>query len=494
MNARRQKKQKADVMASTPRAFGDGIANFKMRVGMTQANTSGASYYQYEPITMNRPELEFAYQSSWMCELAVGVLAEDMTREGIEVNHDDAELVERIQETFDEYNVMGSLAEAIKWARLYGGAIAVIMVDGQDVSTPLTHIPKGTFRGLCVFDRWQLDINLTDLVQELGENFGKPEYYKVIASYGEVDFGDRRIHHSRVIRFEGRKMPYNIRQIYQGWGGSVLEPVMNLVKGFDLASQSAVQLISKSYLRFYKVRGLRNILANDLGAEGFLKQVDVMRFLQGIEGLTVADKDDEFQTFSYTFTGIPEIILQLGQQVSGALGVPLVRLFGQSPAGLNSTGESDLRNYYDTVKKMQSTTLRSGLKRVLNVVYESLTGQEPDEDLRFSFRPLWQMSALDKATVATANVTSIRELYNDGVIDLPTALSELKNIAPNIGLFGSITDEDIAEAERLEKADLMTRDLDNGEAGYEGTTQSPTAVQRTELDEAHPAVVPKPAV
>lgn len=447
--------------ANNVRQFADGISNSLMRIGMTESNSTAFTTYTPEYITNTRPDLEYAYQTSWMAELAVDVLAEDMTREGIEIALDDAEKVDMLNEVLGEYAVFDKLAEALKWGRLYGGSIAVIMIDGQDVSTPLTNIPKDSFRGLYVFDRWQLDVNTMDLVQELGEDFGKPEYYSVLAS--EIDFGGKRIHHSRVIRFEGRKMPYNLRLAYQGWGASVLEPVMNLVKGFDVASQGAVQLVSKSYLRFYKVKGLRQILTNDLAAQGFKKQMDYVRMFQGLEGMTIGDAEDEFQTYSYSFTGIPEIIIQLGQQVSGALGVPLVRLFGQSPAGLNSTGESDIRNYYDTVRKMQNTLLRSGIKRLLHVIYSSVTGQEPDDQLRFEFRPLWQMSSLDKSTIATANVTSIRELYSDGVISLPQALRELKTIAPQIGLFGTITDDDIEEAERQEQMELERGEEDDEE-------------------------------
>ena len=79
---------------------------------------------------------------------------------------------------------------------------------------------------------------------------------------------------------------------------------------FDLATEGAAQLLSKAYLRFYKVEGLRDILTNDLAAKGFLKQMDYIRMFQGIEGMTIGDSSDDFQTMQYTFTGIPEVMLQ----------------------------------------------------------------------------------------------------------------------------------------------------------------------------------------
>lgn len=448
-----RKKPRQSAASAAIRRFSDGVSNPLLRIGTGTPNTFGATTYLPQFTTMARQVLEWAYQTSWMCGLVVDIPAEDMTREGVEIKCDDPKASEAIQRAFDRYGVMDQLCDAIKWARLYGGAIAVILIDGQDVSTPLTTVPRGSFRGLYVFDRWQLDSQNLDPVQELGRDFGNPEYYRVIAKNSEVDFKSDRIHYSRVIRLEGRRLPFYLRQSYQGWGASVIEPVFDRIKGFDLATQGATQLLSKAYLRYYKVKGLRQILTNSRASEGFKKQMDYIREFQSAEGLTVGDTEDDFQTLTYSFTGIPDILLQLGQQISGAFGIPLVRLFGQSPAGLNATGESDIRNYYDNIKHLQRLMLRSGVQRLIDVVFESETGRGPESSLTFDFRSLWQMSQTDKSSVAAAEVEAIRGSYADGLISLPTALKELRALSEIVGIFSTITDEDIAEAERQEALD-----------------------------------------
>ena len=332
--------------------FVDGISNPLLRIGTGTNNTFAATVYRPKFVTQNRQQLEWMYQTSWLGDLAVDSVAEDMTREGIEIRCEQPAVIDNLKACFDDYGVFDSLCEAIKWSRLYGGAIAVILIDGQSVEEPLTTVPRGSFRGLAVLDRWQLDQTMNiDRVAALGRDFGKPEYYRVLPGMSDIDFKAGKIHHSRVIRLEGRRMPYNIRLSYMGWGASVLEPVWDRLKGFDLATEGTTQLLSKAYLRYYKVKGLRDILTNDLANRGFKRQMDIVREFQSAEGMTLGDKEDEFQIHSYAFTGIPEVLLQLGQQISGALGVPLVRLFGQSPAGLSSTGESDLRMYYDKIKQ-----------------------------------------------------------------------------------------------------------------------------------------------
>ena len=432
---------------SAVQKFQDGVSNPLLRIGTATRNTFQATTYRPEFVSMNRQVLEFAYQSSWLAEVAVDIPAEDMTREGIEVRTENPEVIDAINAVFDDYGVFDSLCDAIKWARLYGGSIAVIMIDGDDVETPLDYVKPGSFRGLMVFDRWELDTTESKVIADLGKDFGKPEYYRVIGRNSIADFGTKKIHHSRVIRFEGRQMPSYLRQSYQGWGASILESLWDRVKGFDLATEGATQLLSKAYLRYYKVKNLRQILTNDLANAGFQKQMDCIREFQSAEGLTVGDAEDDFQTLTYTFTGIPEIILQIGQQISGALGIPLVRLFGQSPVGLSATGESDIRNYYDQIKKLQKRILRTGLKKILDIVYQSVTGERAPNDLSFEFNSLWQMSPLDSSSVAKTKYDVIASAFESGIIDLPTALTELKALSNSVGVFSSISSEDIDKAQ-----------------------------------------------
>ena len=144
--------------------------------------------------------------------------------------HDPVEL----QNGFRRLNVWGSLASTIRWGRLYGGAVAVIMIEGQNLSDPLRTetVGKGQFKGLLPIDRWSLTPSTT-LVDALGPDFGKPLGYSVIASTN----GDQPrtwIHHTRVVRIEGDDLPYYQRQYEQGWGMSVVGKLSRSARGVRL--------------------------------------------------------------------------------------------------------------------------------------------------------------------------------------------------------------------------------------------------------------------
>lgn len=430
----------------------DGFANFTARMGMGADNVFSAGGYTQNLITRNRVVLENIYRGSWIGGKVIDDYADDMTRAGIDIDSpDDPEAVKKLQREFSRLAIWQSLADGIRWGRLYGGAIAVLQIDGQDTAQPLRidTVGKGAFKGLAVFDRWQLEPDLTRVIQS-GPQIGLPEYYRIVTGWSgnAAAAHSKPIHHTRIIRFCGITLPYWQAQQEQFWGESVIERLYDRLVGYDTATLGTANLIQRAHLRQVGVKNLRDILAaGGKAEENLIRQFDYIRQLQTSEGLTLLDADDEMTYNSYTFSGLPDVLIQFGQQVSGACGIPLVRLFGQSPAGMSATGESDIRNYYDTIKSRQEADLREGVDRILSVMYQSLFSQSRPDTLDFDFTPLWQLSYTEKATIAKTGAEAISVAMDSGIIDTPTAARELAQLADVTGMFTNITPEYIAELE-----------------------------------------------
>lgn len=434
----------------------DGFANLTARLGVQPGAENVLSDGMYLPllITRNRVKLETMYRGSWIVGAVIDSVAEDMVRAGISIHSDDPpDVIQKLTTQLTRGGIWQALTTAIKWGRLYGGALAVIDIKGQDPSSPLdlVTVGLGQFAGLKVFDRWQLQPNPTEFVQE-GRDAGLPIDYTVISDLRTVgvDAGGAalKLHHSRVVRLLGIELPVYQAITEQMWGESIIERLYDRLLSFDTATMGAANLLQRAHLRTVQIKGLRDILFAGGEAEtNLLTMFAHMRLLQNNEGLTLLDADDVFEAHSYSFSGLSDIILQFGQQVSGATGIPLVRLFGQSPAGLNSTGESDMRMYYDGVAAQQESRLRDGLHRVLMVQYKSLFGKPAPDGLDFDFVPLWQLSGTEKSQMATALTTAIQGAFAAGVIDQATALKELRESSTLTGVFTNITDEMITEAE-----------------------------------------------
>lgn len=441
-----------DAQGTSVKFTTDSFQNFVAQVGIGANNTASGGTYGFNPITRDKLKLEWMYRGSWIVRQIIDSVAEDMTRAGIKFQ---SEMEPDEEEGFTRYLrellIFDRLQETLKWGRLYGGAIAVMMVDGQRTETPLRvdAVGRNQFKGLLVMDRWMLQPSLENLVTDLGPDYGQPKFYNVIqGGTTGVEIPQQRIHHSRIVRVEGIHLPYWQRIAENQWGMSVLEPVFDRLLAFDSATQGAAQLVYRAHLRTYKVKDLRLLIAaGGTAYRAFLEQMQMIRLMQANEGLTLLDMDDEFETHQYTFAGLSDVLVQFGQQLSGATQIPLVRLFGQSPAGMNATGESDFRNYYDGINSQQESRLRRPIATILELAHRSKFGVPLPEGFNFTFNSLWQLTDEQKAAIGSQNTQSVSAAYQDGIIDRATALKELRQSSQVSGLWTNITDDLIQEAE-----------------------------------------------
>lgn len=434
----------------------DGFDNFVARIGLNANNVLSAGGYEFNLVTRNRIELEAAYRGSWIVGQVIDSVAEDMTRAGIDLttSESDADIPE-FKKGMTRLKIWNSICLLIKWGRLYGGAIGVMQIDGQDLSTPLNldSIGEDQFKGIIVYDRWQLNPDLTRVI-ESGPDIGLPMFYYVVTGSTQssptapTPNGQIKIHHSRCIRYTGIDLPFFQAITEMMWGESILERLWDRLIAFDSATMSSANLLERACNRTIGIEGLREIIAAGGAAQkGLEAQFEMMREFQTNEGITLLDKEDEHAVVVYTFSGLAEIILQFGQQLAGASSIPLVRLFSQSPAGLNATGDSDIRMYYDNIYSQQESKLRTPFDVLVKVMWRSLFGKPTPADLDFDFTPLWQMSETDKATNAKTVAETVIGAYEAGVTDRKTALEELRDSSANTGVFSNITDEQIQEAE-----------------------------------------------
>lgn len=447
----------ASSKAAIAKATFDGFDNFLSRIGMNSDNALSESTYTFNLVSQNRVLLEAAYRGSWIVGNVIDAVAEDMTREGIDITTSDKVDLSILHKQMSRLQIWQSLATTAKWGRLYGGAIGFMMIDGQRPETPLdpSTVAQGQFKGIAVYDRWQLNPSLQNVIQS-GPEMGLPLYYQIVSAPMGLDTqelnknqtGVMAIHHSRCIRYTGIDLPYFQAIIENLWGESILERLWDRLVSFDNATLSSAQLIDRANLRTVGIDGLREIIAAGGDAQAGLEaQFDMMRRLQVNEGLTLLDKNDTFASTAYSFAGLSDMMLQFGQQLSGASGIPLVRLFGQSPAGLSATGDSDIRMYYDSINAQQEAKLRNPVDVLLKVMWRSVYGADIPEDLEFSFSPLWQMDDTDRANNAKTNTETILGVYEAGQIPLATSMRALKKMSGEHGLFSGITEEDIAEAD-----------------------------------------------
>jgi phage-related protein (TIGR01555 family) len=431
--------------------FGDGFINLLANLGQGAENAlSAGEYRQTQQVTWDRETLDAMIRQSWIVRRAVEAIAEDMTREGIEIHSQvPPEDEDKILRAFQRLSLWDALQSGIMWGRLYGGAGAIMLIDGQDMATPLRleTIGPGSFKGLFVLDRWTLWPSVNRLITAYGPDYGLPEYYEIATGVsGGLD--SKWVHHSRVLRFIGNKLPYwqAIRDLW--WGQSIVETMFDRLEFFDSASSGTAQLVHKAFIRTLKIPNLTNMLAaNNAAQDALLRQVMFMKITQGIEGITMIDANETLESMSYQFSGLKDVLIHLAEQVAGATGIPVARLFGQAPAGMNATGEHDLKTYYDMIAGKQQKDLNHVIDKLLRVLFRSVLGIPVPQDLTFAFRPLWKLSDVEKASIWAQDIAGIVAGYDSGILPADVALREIRELSDISGRGSNITDEDIAEAQ-----------------------------------------------
>jgi len=421
----------------------DAYSNPLFRLGAGSQSPLEAVRYPLLRLTGDYQLLNSLYRNSWIVQNIITTIPDDMLRERFQLEGATPEM----QSDFDRLTrctgLRDRLAEGLYWGRLYGGAVGVMLLRGQDMGEPLdvNTVMPDDFLGLYIADRWSGVAPGSELVTDPADpDFGLPACYSVTVATGKEPF---RVHHSRVVRFIGRRLPCMETQIEQFWGESELEAVYDDLVKRDSVSHNMAALTFKACRDYMAVNNLEQALSLATPQQKRLYDtLQAQSVLDSNFGIRVVDKDTAIHNTQYTFTGLSDVYEALMLDVSGAARIPAAKLFGRSPAGLNATGESDLHNYYDYVDALRESQLRPILERLFPVMALSCWGEVPD--IKISFPPLWTPTAKEVAEIARDKTETVISAYRAGLLDVATAQRELKQLNQETGLFGSITDEEIA--------------------------------------------------
>ena len=444
--------QTVAALVELSRLTKDSYSNPGANLGVGQPNLMNLSEYPMTRITKDYYLMTSLYRNDWICKRIIDTPAEDMTRAWIKfVSQIDPDAVKKLEKTIRRLDIKERILKTLKWARLYGGAGAVMMIKGQedmmDEPLNLDTVMPGSFCGLIVLDRWEGITPDIELVTDMNDpEFGRPEFYYI---GGRQFGGNMRVHHSRILTFTGRDLPNVEEESEMYWGASEMEHVFEELNKRNTSSANIAQLLFQANLRVLKVGDLAEQLAT-LDPEALGEIYNVARAqneMMSSFGVQFLDKDDSFETHAYTFTGIADVYKTFMSDIAGAAEIPATKLFGRSPEGMNSTGESDLTNYYDSIAAKQESMLRPALEKLLPVICVSTFGALPD-DIDFEFNSVRSSSEAERANLAKNIVDSVLAVFNADVIDKPTAMEELRKSSSYTGLFTSITDEQIDAAKQ----------------------------------------------
>jgi phage-related protein (TIGR01555 family) len=346
-------------------------------------------------------------RGNWLARRICELLPADCFRKGYTLKLDDKDTAEKVMAIAESLGVNQRLVEAGQMERAAGGAALYPVLDGAlgDASQPLDFAqPRiAKLNAIHLLEprelipaTWYTDLN--------NPKFRMPETYRLhplSSGSGASWLSQVLIHESRLVIFPGRRVTAEPMPGQRwGWGDNELTTVDEAIKDFGLSWGSAATILQNFSQRVFKFKGLMDILKETGGEALVQKRAQVMDMLANTLRAMPLDGEDDLINITTSVGGLADLLVQLAQLVSAAADIPMTRLFGMSPAGMNATGEFDQDGWHERVGNEQTHKYTCLAERLLRLIMLSTAGptggKEPDV-WSIEWLPLKNQSAKDIA-------------------------------------------------------------------------------------------------
>lgn len=396
-------------------ARADSWANLITGVGASRGRVGSFSFTPLATDYLDEGTLELLYDLDGVAARVVRAVPQHALREGFAVTTGDAATDTSIAGTLDDLGAVVRLRRAWTWARLYGGGAVVIGADdGRDPSEPLDWSNVRSVRYL-------VDVSRRELVPQqwnddpLSARYSTPEVY-LLTRIGVVGSRSLRVHATRVIRFDGAETTTRRKAELQGWGDSVLQRVYQDLRTLRSGDAAVAELIQSASQGVFKIKNLFELMTGD-GKDVFRKRMELMDMCRSVARSVLLDVDESYERVeTAALTGLPDVLDRFAERVSASSEIPLTVLMGRSPAGMNATGESDVRGWYDAVAAERNAILKPRVEYLVRVLLRAKNGPTKGAEpsgWKATFPPLWQPTQTELADlrgkVATQDATYIEK-------------------------------------------------------------------------------------
>jgi hypothetical protein len=398
----------------------DAYVNYNTGAG-SASDKSQSGFFMSDFLSNDYTQLERNYVESWAAAKIIDIPVDDSfiyprTVSGLSKNN-----LDKLQD-FEKYlNLDYKIKQALKAARLYGTAFLILVTDDNLLSQPYNPNAKITnLKNIIVADRfravvleWDSDITTT--------NFNEPLLYQFTLR-NTAPFA---VHHSRVIRIDGIK-PLTAQRWSSNynwhWGVSELARCMGAVTQEENMASVINYLLSEASVPILKVPDLQDALAGAQDALGgqpgdTVKPIDKlvgnMNDLKSVYRTSYLDSDMSLERLEASFSNFSDVFDRLHTRLAAAADIPQTRFFGKSPAGMNSTGDSDMQNYAVHIASRQQKDIKPIYDKIDAIMCKTLGITERVE---FSFRPLIDIGQEATAKIELSNAQTDQIYLANGVI------------------------------------------------------------------------------
>lgn len=371
-----------------------------------------ASHGTFQKITVGDEQIDAVYQD-WLAKKIINRPVQDMLRAGWYFNGIGEDKSLQLQAEIERLKLVERLYRALILMRKYGKSYLLLGVaDGQSLDQPLDRnaLRRAQLQFITVLKHNQIK-PLTKEYLPLELTAGEP-FQPVYFEYKQGNDTRIKVHASRLIKLANGDEEE-----------SALLPIYYTLRNFASTNAGAASLVHEAKIDVIKFPGLMDAIKTR--AKDVLDRFGAAALMKSINGMLVIDAQEDYQSKSYSFGGLPDLMREFAQQTAGAADMPYTILFGQTTSGLNNSGEFDLRAYYDRVNTEQHWLLKPLLNTLMMLLYRNLYGESP-KSMGILFNSLWQMDAKTRSEVEKNNTERDIKYLELGIVTEEQVAKQLR--------------------------------------------------------------------
>ncbi len=352
------------------------------------------------------------------------VMAEEMTRKWITLKAVGKENKDERIAKMDAAMRRLKLRETYRNALVYNGFFGMGIIypqlsigdrmvrdDPEELLSPLivdkAKIAKGSLKGFrCIDPTWVAPTTYNS-IDPMDPTYYIPQVWFIMG---------KRVHASRLQTFISNPLPDILKPAYNFGGLSLSQMLKPYVDNWLNTRQGVADIIQAFTTWVLSTDQMADLMGGGSG-DDFEARLDIFTATRSNRGVLAVNKDTEaFANISAPLGSLDKLQAQSQEQQAAVARLPLVKLLGYTPAGLNTSAEDEIRTFYDGIKSAQENIMMPNLKIHLDMIQLSEFG-DIDEDIIAEPESLWQLDEAGEAAVRKTDADTAGVLIDHGVLD-----------------------------------------------------------------------------
>ncbi len=373
-----------------------------------------------------------AYESSSLVARFIDLPAEHATSQWREWQAK-PEQISLLEKTETRFEVKRNIREAYIDARLFGDGY-VYMDNGEDPTSPLIPDTARPLRFVRKLDRWQISEGEYNY-DPLSPYYGRPANYDLLGAQEELI----NVHPTRVVHLVGkRRRQYG--QSRNRFGESLIQASYDDLRGYDSVMANVSDMTMEAKVDVMKINNLMQRVTDPNELAAIQQKLEIAMRTKATNSALILDmEDEEWQQKTMSFAGLPDIIDRFQVAASGAARMPRAMLFGVSAGGLGSTGDLEIRNYYDNIRAIQENDFEPEFRIMDAMIKKTALSSIPDE-VHYNWRSLYQLDDDTKADIGNKIAKKWVDLVTAMIIPEELAYDQVVNELTEAGVSPGLED------------------------------------------------------